>query len=1169
MTNQDEDSLGDIIVYDPEFSSDEDADAEAHDSHNVASTSEGSKVNLVHSLPTDDVSMDSSDYTEAVERQAAESQLKELKELECNICNKQMISLMALKRHRATRHSANFCKYCRRRFGNKTYLKLHIKFKHALKYDEFLLNGQINAVVQVESLPELLDCDNCGSKFCDKESLYRHHSHCDGKCLECSMIIPHKEFYFQHLATEHNIVIEKDAYLECPFGCSKKFFASNILELHVQRSHPEENDKDSIDDTISETEETNSNDSVMQCTLCTSNFWSQRGLSHHLRTMHGAVTAKADQVKAALTNNVPKYTKEEFVDRFMVKKSNEQIRCTACKTDINRRSLNVHLKGRHSSIQPYRCEICPEAFFRSDYRQRHMRYQHIDKYNCIQCSQQFDRLYKYDAHMVFHGIPAKNFKPTEGMDRYDLPATNMKFIEDPTTYDFSATQEPQRRMSTASNTASNGSATEIALQKDEFTKKYFKFFGDNDARCLVCQQDLKLGSIISHLLWKHAIKKPMKCAFCNQRVVKATARLTHMARCHTNEYKCFRCYVQFGKHADWQNHMFECHKEKIATQPSDGEEKDLTLSEVRFVTQPNEEEEIEEHEVDNIEQTAQTPTLTEATYACQYCGRKFTTSRNLHLHMSHKHRENLNETVSKQINSEGMSDSMTFDDFRNNFVEYVENDNIKCLICDKTMKKKNFGNHIKSRHAISGAYKCAVCPRAFFRPEHRMQHMSQDHRGMFFCAQCNIQYYRNSRYAKHMKEMHAIEVESRDEYEVDLMMYELKFVATVTGATDNDYRIEMRESVEVDRDGDSDIGVEEVEEQFEISREENDSAEGMNRDEFVKRYIKVVNKELRRCSACERTMLKRSIYSHLMTAHATTQAFKCPFCDLRLGRAPERMRHIQTFHPDEYKCHECGVQFHKHSLFSEHMFDEHNENSIAEKAEGEEEDLNSSDIKYIAVLSGEDNTLWQDDDSSVTESTNNEASTSTDNKFLKPRIKEEPSTSRPLMHSIFGSEEPFAIESNSSVVEFEYNEFKTKFIRNSDPENFKCIPCGRVILKTSVCAHMRLWHAATMSYNCELCRAGFQRSDYRQRHMKFSHGSDFNCNLCDIQFYRSVLYKQHMLLNHQIKINIPELKTKDEIDPPLESLKFVEQIPDTHRVDMLEFSYIELFPNNIHIFSAT
>lgn len=1123
VVNENEDSTGDsIIVYDPEFTDDDDTE-ELIDSNNDASTFDMLNGN---SPATDEEN--AAEYEIAVERQTAESQLKEFKDLECAICNKQMLSAVALRRHKAARHSANLCKYCRRRFGNQVQLRMHVRFKHANKYNEFRLNGQVNAVVQIEPLPELLSCDNCEAKFCDKESLYRHHSHCDGKCVECSLIIPHKDFYFQHLATEHNVVIDKNAYLECPFGCSNKFASSKVLELHVQKNHPE-NEKESIADTLSDTEdETNSNDSFLTCSICSSNFWSQRGLTHHMRTVHGFGTPKAEPNKVTLTKNAPKYTREEFIDRFMVRKSSDSFRCTACKTDINRKSLAVHLKGRHASIQPYRCELCPEGFFRSDYRQRHMRYQHRDKYNCVQCNQQFDRIYKYDAHMSLHGIPAKNFKPPEGLDQFDLITTNVKFIEDQATYDFS-NQGPQRRESTASNT-NNGSVYEIPLSKDEFTKKHFKFYGDSDVRCLLCQQNLKIGSVISHLLWKHAVKKPMKCAFCNERWVKAAARLAHMARYHPSKYRCSRCYVQFSKHLEWSNHMSEVHKEEIKTTPAHGEEKDLTLSEIRFVPRPNDEEEIEEEESELGSQASST----ETGFACQYCSRRCTSSKNLKLHVSHKHRDILNEKYSERINDESLAEPMKFDDFQKKFVEHIDHLTIKCLACDEVLRKKIFENHLKALHATTGAYKCAVCPVDFFRKEHRMQHMSQAHRGMFFCGACNIQYYRNSRYAEHMKQMHEIEVDSLDEYEVDLKLNELKFTTGKPEASDQN---NDETDIEVDED------------EGESSTNNIMPEGGFQRAEFMKRYIKIINKESRRCIACERTMLKRSMYSHLMTTHATIQPFKCPFCDLRLGRAPERMRHIETFHPNEYKCQECGVQFHKHALFADHMLEEHNINSTTEKAEGEEEDLESSEIKYVPVLQSEENSLYQDDEGSTADGysgTNNDASTLGDDMFLKPKIKEEPSSSGAIMHSIFGTDEPFPTD--KTISGYEYNEFKAKFIRSYDNDNFRCIPCGRLIIKTSICAHLRLWHALTMSYNCELCPVGFQRSDYRQRHMKMSHVNDFNCNLCDIQFYRSVLYKQHMLLNHQIKVNIPELKTKDEIDPPLESLKFIENVPDSIRV---------------------
>lgn len=448
---------------------------------------------------------------------------------------------------------------------------------------------------------------------------------------------------------------------------------------------------------------------------------------------------------------------------------------------------------------------------------------------------------------------------------------------------------------------------------------------------------------------------------------------------------------------------------------------------------------------------------------------------------------------------------------------------------------------------------------------------------MFYCHTCNIQFYRNSRYALHMKSLHGIEVDATDSYAVDLNLDELLYVATIkrySGEEPNTSAVGQEESVEY------------VEEEPEEAEPEQEVAgELMNRDTFLERYIKILGKESRRCLACDKMMLKGSMYNHLMRYHATIQPFKCPFCELRLERAPHRIKHIQMFHPNEYKCLECGIQFQKHARYSEHMLVEHNEIVKTSKAPGEEVDLSSLDIMYVAQREGDDN-FWQDDDNSMTENSsaanqmvNQGASTSaqSDDKFLKPRVKDEPiHREATLVHSIFGSDEPLQEENSEECpagdVEYSYFDFKNQFTAPYDSINFKCLPCNKAIAKTSACAHFRLWHAITMrfvcftftyfeffttnyfsSYNCELCPIGFQRSDYRFRHMSSAHPNDFKCNLCDTQFYRSVLYKSHMKDTHQIILNMPELKTKDEVDVPLEKMKFKEHVPDSIRVSVLLF----------------
>lgn len=1151
----DESDDQEIIDYEPDFSDNEPIIMENDDEETSETPKNGQSPD---SGIIDDTNKISSpeNVTSSAERQLAESQIQELTQFVCNICHKQTNSGKTLLRHKRHFHSENRCSYCKKRFSNRAQLKLHTRYRHPQKYNEFRLNGQVNPIVQVEPIESIPECRSCGSKFADREALHRHHAECDKMCMECGQRIFRKDFYFIHLEKEHGIKIAHQSALECPFDCSSIFSSEKNLQDHIQKCHPDEKDQESVADTYSEDGDNSvSNDARLFCCVhCPMRFSSQRSLTQHNSHKH-----KHPQQEVQKTNNVPRYTRDEFIDKFMVRKSFEYQRCIPCKRDIHRRSLGLHLRGKHASSHSYICEICNEGFFRIDYRQRHMMHVHFNQYRCSDCDVQFDRAYKYDSHMVQHGVTAKNFKPDEGFDRYDLSCGSMKYIENTLSFDYEA--EHKRRSTSRRpsilNTSSSSQA-EVPMTRDEFCEKYLVSLSDKFSHCTICQQKMMKGSIISHVLWKHALKKPLKCAFCNERVVKNTGRLSHMSRCHPNEYRCPTCNMQFTKHDVYAAHMLDIHGEKVTSKPSSGEEDDLSLGDVRFISHKNDEEVIEDPEIIDIgpdkvkaEPLRSSVGKSPDTYPCPFCGRVFSGAKNLQIHKSHKHREEVILAASQQV-FESATDPMTFEEFRYNYVEAVNDSDIKCLVCEKILKRKNFGNHIKSRHATSGAYKCAICSEAFFRPEHRIQHMSSVHRGMFFCQTCNIQFYRNSRYAKHMKDMHDIDVDPSDNYEVDLCLGDLKFVPLIK-QTQEEEMLDAQPSIVHEPDPEPEDMIEEYLE----------TSETMTRDEFIVRHMKNIGKDVKRCIACDKNVLKGSLYNHLMRFHAVTLPYKCPFCDLRLERGQYRVRHLQLFHPDDYKCHECGLQFEQHAKFTEHMLIEHNIATTTPKAPGEEKDLSSYDIQYVAKR--EDNNYWQDDDScqmaapELIPTRRANSSKQSEQKFLSPKIKDEPIDDKgPVMeHSIFGTDQSMLEEQQiseekipSDVKQYIYNDFKNKFVQEVDSQNLKCIPCNRVIVKTSACAHLRLWHAITMCYNCELCPIGFQRTDYRQRHMKFSHPNDYLCNICNVQFYRSVTYRNHMLGNHKVTVNVQQKKTKDEIDVPLEKMKFIERVPDSIRVSL-------------------
>lgn len=1090
----------------------------------------------------------------------------QMTQLQCNICHKQMISFQALNRHKRNYHSDSKCVYCRRKFGNRFQLKVHVQFKHPQKFDEFRLNGQVNAIVQVEPIAAIPECCSCEMKFADKDALQKHHADCDQHCIECSITLPSKEEYSRHVEKTHTPQSTMKT-LECPFGCTFEFKSEKHLLNHVQKSHPDDTDKEieSFAETVSEGEDSVSTEAssglvklgkarnVLSARLNQARITTRRNsvgfpikaarkemrsllknkwIAQKLSSMTPSALASVTQ--GQLTKNAKKYTKQEFVSQFLLRKDPETLYCVPCKKDMGVKSLPVHLKSKHAAVKCFRCEICPEAFFRQDYRSRHMSYAHVETYNCRKCKVQFDRAYKFDAHMEKHGVKSKNFKPNENEDKYDLPQTNMLFIEDVTTFDFSHDTIPAQRVSIDSS-QSTSTPSEAPMTKEVFVSKHMVDICSVYIRCTPCDVNVSKKNIVSHLIWKHAVQKPLKCSFCNGRVNKNRARLMHMAKCHPNDYKCEDCGLQFAKYNSYYYHVMEEHRKKVTTKQSSGEERDLGTNDLRFVAMKNEddyEDMCDESDMAETNDELMIPVIPqivknpENIHPCGYCGKAFASPKNLQLHKSHKHRKEMAMARTK-IHSEGSSDAMSINEFRRRFTFEPNDQDVTCKICNMTLRQKNFGAHLKSRHATTGAFLCAMCPENFYRPEERMQHMSQSHRGTFFCTTCGIQFYRNSRYARHMLDVHKIMLNAEDESEVDLNLDELLYVDYIRRSDDQDERDQLSATIKPNQP----------------QKAVDDGS--MTRDVFLARFVKTVNRDMKRCVPCGKNMTKTSMHHHLIGFHATQLPYKCSFCPSRFERGAHRGKHLEIYHPNEYKCNECGVQFAKHSLFLEHMLVEHNIHAKTNKSPEEEKDLGMNDLMFQEKRKIKERVSGYEDYSS---SSVTDLESPAKHKFLKPRIKDEPvdPDDNLLVHSIFGNERSlaeelinFREESVNYGEELSYSDFKAQYVIEIDHCSNHCNACDMLVPKTSTTAHLRLWHASTDCYKCEICSEGFKRQDYRQRHYKAVHPNDYNCDLCDIQFIRAASFKDHMKENHNKILLLPEPMTKDEVDVPLEKLKFV------------------------------
>lgn len=61
----------------------------------------------------------------------------------------------------------------------------------------------------------------------------------------------------------------------------------------------------------------------------------------------------------------------------------------------------------------------------------------------------------------------------------------------------------------------------------------------------------------------HATSKPFYCELCNEGFQRADTRMQHMASAHTDNFRCFKCKIQFYMSASYAEHMQQNHNLSI------------------------------------------------------------------------------------------------------------------------------------------------------------------------------------------------------------------------------------------------------------------------------------------------------------------------------------------------------------------------------------------------------------------------------------------------------------------------------------------------------------------------------------------------------------------------------------------------------------------------------
>lgn len=645
---------------------------------------------------------------------------------------------------------------------------------------------------------------------------------------------------------------------------------------------------------------------------------------------------------------------------------------------------------------------------------------------------------------------------------------------------------------------------------------FMKNFVGNSKRadhyyCRPCHMSITKSNFLSHLIGRHG-EKPLKCPFCTMKFIANNKRVQHITNSHpSNSYKCKKCGSQSGSYRNFYDHMRKSHKimsDQCRVNKSPLEEPDIPNELLMFY---------ETSEIRNSQIQQHPPTDYSAKMVNKNEKIVKTDESQRSRDVSMNPPESANASVSSVLQQlDNMEEELTFEEFKEKYYIQKKGDQIYCTVCNKNMLKKNASTHAKSIHAVNSPFLCPLCPEVFNYNLQRTNHMAYSHPFDLYCGDCNERYLLPSAYASHMKLQHLKRVEVVPDKVIDLSRAEMRFSSKAQHNLNDPDASDVMSVLSLDSS---------------ISSKDKLI---FTRAEFINNHCTDFGNEGIRCNVCDKKVKKSSISSHLVYFHAVQYPYKCSFCDKRYSENRYRNKHVIKHHPNGYVCKFCQESFASHVDLVLHTRQQHNSNDAVPKAETEVDDLLGNNILYTPnpvreTANKNEETIApamviEDEDTSNFEMAD----------FLETQLHQEEEDIEPEED---GNED----EVDDNEPSYSFEEFKRTFVVMLDEKHIECTPCKNKMAPSSIYLHVRTVHCKRLPYSCELCKKRFIRPDLRVKHMTEIHPNDFRCEHCDKQFFHSMAYKEHMLYLHKEMIDIPTLKSLEEIDPPIDRILFKEK----------------------------
>ncbi|GFR81331.1 zinc finger protein 208 [Elysia marginata] len=546
---------------------------------------------------------------------------REEKNMQCEKCGHWLTDFSAWVRHEANHAQSQYeCKLCNKRFKTKRpFYDSHMFRMHNIKpHDakETVANNSKLSYTQALRHEVCVDCDVCGGKVPDQESLASHRIHhfMEGKfkiqCSGCPQT-------FNEMDDLMNHVQERQCSQYYCDECKKYFSTQYDFVLHRVEKHESILDSgyykcldcpkvfDTLSGYVNHAVENHVTVWPFHCAVCNANFKSVDLLKVHLSECHTLIEDDKELGDYKCFKCLASFgTKKGLVNhrRFHQIKRNIVAVQGSSNTDSNPSSY----------LTPFFCSICLIGFSRADDLDEHTQLhssQPLEKTECPTCKKVVLKKL-LGAHMADH-------------ERSVLCTHCGKMLKSP-----SALKNHNLVCHSGVNPFQCHICHKFLSSAKRLEQHIWLHTGYKPYECKICGKKFTLQNLLESHLASHANKRNYKCHLCDYRCRHKSQLNGHMDKhAGIKRYKCQVCGMQFRTAS----------ARKVHTEIHTGEKYDCKICGKKFSTKRYIKSHMRTH-------------TNEKPYTCPKCGASFTMASNLNSHVKRVH----GNLVFKQFQEEKM-----------------------------------------------------------------------------------------------------------------------------------------------------------------------------------------------------------------------------------------------------------------------------------------------------------------------------------------------------------------------------------------------------------------------------------------------------------------------------------------------------------------------------------